>query len=428
MGRRRAERRIARDNCTATRCNLCAALRHQWDVPIEKRDPIDWKRVASIWRASGRTPATISQYLRWARRYVAACLLRGQSLRESLTEASARRFFVSALRKGDTSPTAAVRALSCALTAMGQDLPAWRSPPPKQSLPPLVDKFVAYRVAHRGVAPKSARFDADVASRFLRFLKRRRRQVMHVRLLDVDAFVEMHGRKWAPRSTAALCSTLRAFLAFLFAMGHCRASLATLVVSPRVRRVDRPPRALPWTDVQRILRAIDVRQSLGRRDFAIFLMMATYGMGAGEITALDLGDIDWIGRTIRVRRPKTGAITHLPLLDPVARALARYLRHRRPAHARDRAVFVSHRMPHGRLSGATAIKHRLVMYAERAGVHADFIGTHVFRHTHATRQIGAGAPAKIVGDILGHRRPESTSVYVRGALAGLRSIALPVPR
>jgi site-specific recombinase XerD len=397
-------------------------------VPIEKRDPIDWKRVASIWRASGRTPATIHQYQCWARHYLAACLKRGHSLRESLTETSARRFFVAAVRKGDTSPTAAVRALSCALVVLGWDLPAWRSPSPEQSRSPLVEEFVAYRVAHRGVAPKSARFDADVASAFLRFLKRRRRQVGHVRLPDVDAFVEMRSRTWAPRSTAALCSTLRAFLAFLCATGRCRADLAALVVSPRVRRVDRPPRALPWVDVQRILRAIDVRRGLGPRDFAMFLMMATYGMGAGEITALVLDDVDWVGRTFRVRRLKTGTITHLPLLGPVARALARYLRHHRPPHARARAVFVSHRMPHGKLSGASAIKHRLVMYAERAGVHADFMGTHVFRHTHATRQIEAGAPAKIVGDILGHRRPESTSVYVRGALAGLRSVALPVPR
>jgi integrase len=157
-------------------------------------------------------------------------------------------------------------------------------------------------------------------------------------------------------------------------------------------------------------------------------MMATYGMGAGEITGLALDDIDWTARTIRVRRPKTGTVTMLPLLHPIARSLARYLRHHRPTHARDRAVFVSHRLPHSRLSGASPLRHRLVMYADRAGVRADFLGTHVFRHTHATRQIEAGAPAKIVGDILGHRRPESTSAYVRGAIAGLRSIGLPVPR
>jgi site-specific recombinase XerD len=52
----------------------------------------------------------------------------------------------------------------------------------------------------------------------------------------------------------------------------------------------------------------------------------------------------------------------------------------------------------------------------------------VFRHSHATRQIDGGVHAKIVGDILGHRRPSSTSLYVRLALKRLRTVALPVPQ
>jgi integrase len=173
---------------------------------------------------------------------------------------------------------------------------------------------------------------------------------------------------------------------------------------------------------------IDVRRPLGRRDFALFLMMATYGMGAGEICELTLDDIDWTARTVRVRRPKTGVVTSLPLLDPIARALARYLRDERPAHASDRAVFVSDHLPHRRLSGSTTIRHRLEEYARAAGVHAHFLGTHVFRHAHATRQIEGGVPVKVVGDILGHRRPSSTSVYTRRAILRLRRVSLPVPR
>lgn len=224
-----------------------------------------------------------------------------------------------------------------------------------------------------------------------------------------------------------MCSTLRALLSFLHLTGRVRTDLAPLVVSPRVRRADRPSRALPWSDVRRILRAIDVSEGLGARDYAMFLMMATYGMGAGEIRDLKLEDIDWVARTLRVRRPKTGTHTVLPLLDPIARALARYVRGSRPVHASTRNVFVSQRMPHAKLSASSVIWHRLALYAGLAGVRAEFLGTHVFRHTHATRQIESGATAKVVGDILGHRRPESTSVYVRSAIRGLRAIALPVP-
>jgi site-specific recombinase XerD len=118
----------------------------------------------------------------------------------------------------------------------------------------------------------------------------------------------------------------------------------------------------------------------------------------------------------------------LPHLDSVASALAQYLRRERPAHARARNVFVTDHMPHRALSGSTTIRHRLAKYAEDAGVSATFLGTHVFRHSHATRQIEGGAPPKIVADILGHRRPESTSAYVRGAIVRLRMIALPVPK
>ena len=389
---------------------------------------IDWTEIVARWSESGRTPATIRHYLYWARQYVAICQQRGGNLTDYLTEERAKRYYAAHVKAGDTSPPAAVRALACALAAMGCELPPWGSPAPERQLSPLVRAFVAYRLSHRGVAAASARFDGEVASAFLRWLCRRGHKVAHVHLADVDAFVEDLGRRWAPISVAGACSTLRAFLAFLFATGRCCRDLAGLVISPRIRPRSRPPRALQWVDVKRILRAIDARQGLGPRDFAIFLMMATYGMGAGEITRLTLDDIDWTARTVRIRRPKTGVITQLPLLDPVARALARYLRYHRPVHARDRAVFVSHRMPHARLSGCGPLRDRLVMYADRAGVRAEFLGTHVFRHTHATRQIEGGVSAKLVGDVLGHRRPESTSAYVRSALPRLRSVGLPVPR
>jgi site-specific recombinase XerD len=283
-------------------------------------------------------------------------------------------------------------------------------------------------VNHRGTATSTIKSDVAVATKFLSFIRARGRSPSSARVAEIDGFVLDLTSKHAKKTVAGNCSTLRAFLRFLHLTGRARADLASCVVAPRTRSVDRPPRALPWKDVQRILRAIDLRRPLGRRDFALFLMMATYGMGAGEVYELKLEDIDWKAKAIRLRRPKTGVVTMLPLLDPVARALARYLRHERPAHAKARNVFVTDHMPHRALSGSTTIRHRLTKYAEAAGVRAAFLGTHVFRHSHATRQIEGGAPPKIVADILGHRRPESTSAYVRGAIVRLRAIALPVPK
>lgn len=375
----------------------------------------------------------------WARRFVNYCESRGVDPIAHLTERNAETFRAEGcprrkfrrrrrLRPIGRIAIVAPRALSCALASLGYPVPEWSEPPPVRPVPSkLVREFVAYRVRHHGIASSTIRADVDVATMFLRFLHASGRKLAGIRVADLDGFVLELAAKCTKKTVAGNCSTLRAFLRFLHMTGRVRADLAACVVAPRIRSVDRPPRALPWEDVKRILKAIDVQRPLGRRDFAMLLTMATYGMGAGEVLSLRLHDIDWQARNIRVRRPKTGTDIALPLLDSVARALADYARRGRPVHAAAREIFVSHRMPHRRLSGAAAIRHRLVEYAAAAGVKPAFIGSHVLRHSHACRQIEEGAPPKIVSDILGHRRPSSTSAYVRVATEGLRCIALPVP-
>jgi integrase len=159
----------------------------------------------------------------------------------------------------------------------------------------------------------------------------------------------------------------------------------------------------------------------------MFLLMATYGLGAGEVIRLRARDIDWSAKIIRVRRPKTGVCVELPLLQGVAKALAVYLQRGRPRHALGDQIFVTTALPHQGLTSG-AIRHRVRKHARLAGVAADILGAHIFRHSHATRQIEGRVRPQIVSDILGHRDPSSISAYVRVALKRLRMVALPVPR
>jgi integrase/recombinase XerD len=217
------------------------------------------------------------------------------------------------------------------------------------------------------------------------------------------------------------------FLNFLYMTGRVRRNLAPVVASPRIIRGDMPPRALPWLDVLRILRAVDRTSRCGLRDYALLLTMAAYGLGAGEARSLTLQSVDWRRRILHVRRPKTGRVFDLPLLPPVAQALAAYLRHGRPRYCAARTLFVRTRAPYVGFGSSGPIRHVLQKHAAAAGVSAPFLGSHVLRHSYACRHIELGQPAAVVGDILGHRRPESTSVYVRVALKRLRRMALPVP-
>jgi site-specific recombinase XerD len=156
--------------------------------------------------------------------------------------------------------------------------------------------------------------------------------------------------------------------------------------------------------VRRLLGSVRQKEPLGKRDFALLLMMATYGLGAAEVLGLDLGAVDWKSEILRVRRPKTKTEIDLPLLPPVAKALAAYLQTERPSHVQSRRLFLNPKTPYAPLTSG-GIRYRIRHYARQAGIDAPVLGAQVLRHSHATRQIDAGANPKVVSDILGHRRP-----------------------
>ena len=224
-----------------------------------------------------------------------------------------------------------------------------------------------------------------------------------------------------------MAGSVRCFARFLFATSRLPVELAESVISPVQPKYERPRRALPWKDVQRLLRAVDTSSVRGLRDHALLLMMSVYGFGAGEVIRLQLQDIDWSAATLKVVRPKTGVAFLLPLLPAVSRVLARYLRHGRPPQTPTRHLFVRMKMPFGPLGGSSAVRHILVKHARVAGIDAPYLGSHVLRHSNAARQLDVGTRPRVLSDLLGHRDPESVSAYVRIATESLREVSLPVP-
>ena len=217
------------------------------------------------------------------------------------------------------------------------------------------------------------------------------------------------------------------FARFLLASGRVHVDLAAAVIAPVQPRFEQPRRALPWDEVQQLLRAVDTSTARGLRDHAMLLMMSAYGLGAGEVIRLQLNDIDWNAGSLRVSRPKTGVNFVLPLLAPVARVLARYLRHGRPPNTPTRHVFVQAKVPFDAFTASSAVRHILAKHARAAGIQAPYLGSHVLRHSNAARQLDVGTRARVLSDLLGHRDPESVSAYVRIATQSLRAVSLPVP-
>lgn len=401
--------------------------------------PIDSleRAVVDFWRKGHLSSGTIVIYLQWVRRFQAYCKRRRIVESEHLTAAGVRSFShfyrgprlkrrVSAKNSRGVAWNA-LHAWACALHSLGMQLPPWRDKRAPQSLPPVLSEYCQYRRAHNGISERTLVRDIETAQSFVEQLRCRNKSLQRATLADVDVFVRKLCSRVSKRTVADSCSSLRAFLRFLHMTRRLPADLASGVIAPRFRLHDRPPRTLPWREVQQILRSVSRVKPPGKRDFAIMLLLATYGLGAAEVLGLRLEDLDWRAGIIRVRRPKTNVRIELPLLPAVGRALSAYLRWERPPAKSIQYIFLRKSMPYEPIT-SSAIRYRIRCCARLAGIETKRLGAHAFRHSHASRQVDAGANIKVVSDILGHRSISSTSVYVRVALKRLRTVALAVPR
>lgn len=397
----------------------------------------DLDRVVEVWRRNHRIQSnSVAVYLRWIRRFKIYCLERGTDWNSNLTLTGSAKFAKGYARTtgidertAHSSARSALRAWSAALTILGEPAPQWgKSTVVSHSRAPLVAEFAEFLRDVRGNPEVSICAMTAQVEGFLTFLHSRRKRIGRVRLIDIDAYVQVCSERFARTTTAGICSALRAFLRFLHSTGRLPCDLSSSVAAPRVRRGERPLRALPWESVQQILQAVDRSTPLGRRDYAMLLMMSSYGLGAGEVIRLTLDDVNWGAATLRVVRPKTGVVNLLPLLPAVARALVDYLQHGRPVDAPTRHLIVSAMIPHAPVTASSAVRHALIKYARAAGVSAPYLGSHVLRHSHACKQMEVGTRTKVIGDILGHSHPDSTSAYLRVSTERLRDLALAIPR
>jgi integrase/recombinase XerD len=248
---------------------------------------------------------------------------------------------------------------------------------------------------------------------------------MELRIGDIDAYFAMRAPGLRRKSRKDVAQRLRALMRYLHSTGRTAVDLAPQIIAPMLYAYETIPSALSSDQISAVLKTThEDRSPMGLRDYAILLLLSTYGMRAGEITRLRLEDIDWRAETLRIRHSKTGAHSLLPLMAPVGEALLNYLRRGRPK-TDAREVFIRTRAPYRPLSKIySEIRRRL----EAAGVKPrGKCGPHAFRHARAVSLLRASVPRKVIGDLLGHRSEEATIPYLKLATEDLRAIALEIP-
>jgi site-specific recombinase XerD len=242
---------------------------------------------------------------------------------------------------------------------------------------------------------------------------------------DVTGFVQRHARQLSPTRAKLLVGALRSFFRHLQQRGGISANLAACVPSVANWSFSTLPRFLPAGAVQRVLQHCDRHTPLGKRNYAILLLLARLGLRACEVVALNLEDLDWDAGQITVKG-KGGASVLLPLPTDVGEALAAYLRGCRP-HSSSRRVFIRNRAPLTGLANSIAVSTLVMRALKKAGVNSTHKGAHVFRHTLATDLLRQGCSLDEIGELLRHQSPNTTAIYAKVDLAALHTLALPWP-
>jgi site-specific recombinase XerD len=224
-------------------------------------------------------------------------------------------------------------------------------------------------------------------------------------------------------ATQYFVSALRAFLRFCFIEGLVAADLSPAALLVRGRRRSSLPRGISRTDAQALLGACDRRSMLGRRDYAVIVMLLRLGLRRGELAALTLDDVDWRAGELVVHG-KGGREDRLPLPVDVGEALAAYLRRGRPASGR-REVFLRARAPYGPIASGT-VSSTVRRACRRAGIPE--VGAHRLRHTMACEMAAAQVPLERIGQVLRHRGLQSTAIYACVNVDQLRLLAAPWPQ
>ncbi|MGA3006925.1 MAG: site-specific integrase [Opitutaceae bacterium] len=242
---------------------------------------------------------------------------------------------------------------------------------------------------------------------------------------DVTVFIQRHARRHGSSYARKLVASMRSFLRYLHYKGLNNDDLARAV--PKVARwsLSTLPKHLLAAQVKRVLDCCERRTALGRRNYAILLLLARLGLRAGEIIGLTLDDLDWENCRITVRG-KGGRSAQLPLPADVSRAIARYLRQDRP-RCDSRSVFIRDYAPIGGLTRATSIAKIVLCGLRNAGVVSARKGAHLLRHSLATDMLRRGASLDEIGEILRHKSPDTTAIYAKVDVGALRSLALAWP-
>jgi integrase/recombinase XerC len=284
-------------------------------------------------------------------------------------------------------------------------------------------EFERYLTAQRDLAAHTVRaYVGDIADLVAHASRLRLERAADIDLRCLRSWLANQQTRGRARTTLARrASAARVFTAWLARTGRADADAGSALATPKGRRT--LPRALTTAEADELVEAAVAAAGeagpVGLRDAALLELLYATGIRVGELTGLDIDDLDRERRVVRVRG-KGRKERVVPYGLPCAKAVEHWLAEGRPALARDGsgpALFLGARG--GRVDQRTV---RAMVHARLADVPgAPDLGPHGLRHTAATHLLEGGADLRAVQEILGHASLATTQIYTHVSSERLRS-------
>lgn len=297
------------------------------------------------------------------------------------------------------------------------------SPEPEPFYIRFINEFSIYMQRERGLSDKTIHCECGHVNAFLSRYATDSDGLSSISIEQIDDAIARKGSQdgCARNSINFYAASLRAFFRYAEMKGWCSPGLAAAIIAPSLYQYELIPSGPSWDVVQQLLNSCSGDRPVCIRDRAILMLFAIYGLRSGEVQRLRLEDLDWDRERINIVRPKPRTTQQYPLIRPVGEAILRYLKEvrlQRPS----RHVFLTLRAPYQSLSGSALWK----MVNDRLrplNIPIRHHGPHSLRHACASHLLANGLSMKAIGDHLGHRDPDSTRLYAKVDINGLREVA-----
>ncbi len=232
-----------------------------------------------------------------------------------------------------------------------------------------------------------------------------------------------------------LIIALRDFFRFLHLYEYTQDDLSKSVPTITTYRMASVPRGMPWDTVELILKTVNRKIFSGKRDYALILVLARYGVRACQLRALRLSDIDWNNQTISFKAMKGGKEIKATLYEDVADALLQYFKAgRKDASKEHDQVFLTSGTYGSQSMGQVPLRdstwnivNRVLKKTGQEHLIAHARGPHAIRHAFASKLLDKDVPMKSISDLLGHRSINTTFIYTKSSMPSMRKLTRPWP-